>query len=419
MDSTNFQVEKLFSTIKLKQLLLDSVLEMTNAINANFSRTQLLKIYEFIVRSQLNIGSLVLFTEDSGWHCDLIYGVDQNFLSEEINIQKEILEKISKDVYVIEKNDSVLSQKMLKFDRIIPIYHKNKALAVAIVGNINQDDSEAKMDIITYIQTLTNIIIVAMENKNLARAQIKREGMKKELELAAQMQAMLFPSLLLQNKNIEMNATYLPHQDIGGDYYDYIFLNENEFIVCIADVSGKGMAAALLMSNFQASFHALLNYTTSLTELVLKLNSTVNENAKNEKFITFFICKFNLLRNELVYINAGHNPPVLFTEGQVHLLDEGTTGLGMFEALPFINEQTIQISKGSLLCLYTDGIVEQVNDSGTEFGIERLSDYIKKNAGNNEKLVGLHDKLITYITAFKQSQSFSDDITLFSCRMRV
>jgi sigma-B regulation protein RsbU (phosphoserine phosphatase) len=316
---------------------------------------------------------------------------------------------------VISKIKPLLSEVLDVFDIVIPVYHKDKPLGMVLVGGFLGIGPENETDIITYIQTLTNIIIVAIENKNMAREGIKREGMKKELELAAQMQAMLFPSLLLKNENVEMNATYLPHQDIGGDYYDYIPINENEFIVCIADVSGKGMAAALLMSNFQASFHALLNYTTSLKTLIQQLNTIINENAKNEKFITFFICKFNMKEKEIHYINAGHNPPVLFSSGEILLLEEGTTGLGMFETLPFINEKIIKIEKESVLCLYTDGLVEQDNDADTEFGIERLSDFIRKNAGV-EKLGMLHDGLISYITAFKQNKPFLDDITLFTCR---
>lgn len=420
MDVNSRQVQvhldKLNATIRLKQLLLDSVLEMTMAINSNFPTDHLFKIYEFILRSQLNIGKMALFSLDTEWQCKLIYGVDQDFLSDGFDIQKEILNKISKDIAVIDKNSSSFSEALNGFDVIIPVFHKERALAFVMIGGFNIEKYDVEQDIIFYIQTITNIIIVAIENKKLARDRIKREGMKKELELAAQMQSMLFPTSLLQNKEMDMKATYLPHQDIGGDYYDYILLNENEFIMCIADVSGKGMAAALLMANFQASLHALLNYNTHLPDLLKQLNTNVNENAKNEKFVTFFICKFNLLTNEITYINAGHNPPVLYYDNKVILLDEGTTGLGMFEELPFIHEKKIKIKKGSLLCLYTDGIVEQENDSEIPFGIERLSDFVIKNA-NMTSRSEFHEKLINYIIAFKQNQSFSDDITLFSCRM--
>ncbi len=408
--------EKLNATIRLKQLLLDSVLEMTIAINSNFPIDHLFKIYEFILHNQLNIGKMALFSYDTEWQCKLIYGVDQEFLSYGFDIEKEIINKVSKDILTIDKNSPVFSETLKNFDTIIPVFHKDKALGFALVGGYSSEKHDVEQDIILYIQTITNILIVAIENKKLTHDRIQREGMKKELELAAHMQTMLFPSSLLQNKDMEMKATYLPHQDIGGDYYDYISLNENEFIMCIGDVSGKGMAAALLMSNFQASFHALLNYTTHLPDLVKQLNKNVNENAKNEKFITFFICKFNLLEQEITYINAGHNPPTLCYDNKVALLEEGTTGLGMFDELPFINEKKIKINKGCLLCLYTDGIVEQENDSEIAFGTERLSDFIIKNA-KIESISEFHEKLINYLIAFKQNQSFSDDITLFSCRM--
>lgn len=417
MSSNQSDIEKLHDTVRLKQLLLDSVLEMTIAINSNFPTEQLLKIYEFILRSQLDIGKMALFSFDNEWQCKIIYGVDPDFLTYGFDVEKELVKKVSNDVLIIDKTASTFSENIKKFDIIIPVFHKDEALAFALIGGHWAETYQADNDLIQYIQTITNIIIVAIENKQLARDRIQREGMKKELELAAQMQAMLFPTHLLHTPDIEMKATYLPHQDIGGDYYDYISINENEFIMCIADVSGKGMAAALLMSNFQASLHALLSYTTHLPDLVSQLNDKVNENAKNEKFITFFICKINHKELEITYINAGHNPPVLVQDNKITLLEDGSTGLGMFDKLPFLNEKKIKYKKGSILSLYTDGIVEQENDQGLALETERLSDFILKNGKYSESMNSLHEKLISYIVAYKQSQPFSDDITLFSCRL--
>ena len=111
----------------------------------------------------------------------------------------------------------------------------------------------------SFIQTITNLIVVAIENNKMAVEQLKQAAMKKELELAAQMQSLLFPPSLPSNESYEIHATYLPHQEVGGDYYDYIPLSDHEFAICMADVSGKGIAAALLMANFQANLHALIH----------------------------------------------------------------------------------------------------------------------------------------------------------------
>ena len=189
----------------------------------------------------------------------------------------------------------------------------------------------------------------------MAVEQLKQAAMKKELELAAQMQNLLFPHSLPSNERYEIHATYLPHQEVGGDYYDYIPLNEHEFAICMADVSGKGIPAALLMANFQANLHALIAHTRSLSELAHQLNAKVYASAKGEKFITFFIGIYNVKTQELQYFNAGHNPPLL-VHSTVIYRTEGCTGLGMFEQLPFVNVGKLLIPDKALLVCYTTAL---------------------------------------------------------------
>src|SRR5690606_1346513 len=126
-------------------------------------------------------------------------------------------------------------------------------------------------------------------------------------------------------------ASYFPHQTVGGDYYDYVRLPEDKFLVCIADVSGKGIPAALLMSNFQASLQALVRQTTDLDYIIRELNFLVKQNSGGERFITFFAAIYDLKKRRLTYINAGHNPPLLISGGKILLLEQGTTVLGAFD----------------------------------------------------------------------------------------
>jgi len=162
-----------------------------------------------------------------------------------------------------------------------------------------------------FVQTLSNIIVVAIENIRLFNESLRQEALKKELELASKMQSMLIPrkETLPRNEKLHLTAFYHPHFDVGGDYYDCIILNKDEVGFCIADVSGKGISAALLMSNFQANLRALFTHEISLPALVERLNERVISSANGEKFITLFIAKFNYRTNDLVYINAGHNAP--------------------------------------------------------------------------------------------------------------
>ena len=119
---------------------------------------------------------------------------------------------------------------------------------------------------VSFIQTLTNIVVMAIENKRMAREQIKQERLKKELEVASEMQKLLFPSDLPSNKRMDISARYIPRHEVGGDYYDFIPLGEDEYIICIADVSGKGISAAMLMANFQATIRTL--FATSVSNSI-------------------------------------------------------------------------------------------------------------------------------------------------------
>src|SRR5690554_3035090 len=136
---------------------------------------------------------------------------------------------------------------------------------------------------------------------------ISQERINKELEVASEMQKLLFPDNLPSGKRLDLAATYTARHEVGGDYYDFIPINENEFIICIADVSGKGISAAMLMANFQATIRTLLSFKKyDLEYLIRELNDKVMKAAKGEKFITFFIGHSNTNSRLLKYINAGH-----------------------------------------------------------------------------------------------------------------
>lgn len=398
---------KKFSELQLKQLQLNSLLQITEAINQNFSKAQLVSIYEFVVRTQLKIDKLLLFTFDEDWQVALSYGLPENYdttaLKEKIKTAP-VIKELSKDY---------------SFEGILPVYHKSRPLAFTFIGKVKNQEINYKDDILPFVQTITNLVIVALENKKLARENIKQAGIKKEMALAAQMQSMLFPEKLPHFDNVDMTALYLPHQEVGGDYYDYIRVNESEFIMCMADVSGKGVPAALLMSNFQATLHALSKNCKSLKELVQQLNESVTRSAKGEKFITLFICKFNTQNHQFEYINAGHNPPILFGKDGLTLLEEGSVGLGMFDELPFLSSGLLTAEPDSeyLLTCYTDGIVELENKSGDHYGMERLKEFVLRNA-NVPSMSVFKKRLLLELNEFREEKAFIDDVTLLACRCR-
>ncbi|MCG8700066.1 MAG: serine/threonine-protein phosphatase, partial [Bacteroidales bacterium] len=169
-----------------------------------------------------------------------------------------------------------------------------------------------------------------------------------------------------QNERVHISAFYHPHLEVGGDYYDYLQLGKDEFGFCIADVSGKGMSAALLMSNFQANLRAMFTREISLDALIEKLNERVLHAANGEKFITLFVGKFNFKTRELLYINAGHNQPMLYliNSDETILLDKGCVGMGMLDEIPLIKKGSITLEQPAKLLCYTDGLVELMDGKG-------------------------------------------------------
>lgn len=396
------------SALKLKNLKLNSLLEITNAINNNFSKKQLLKIFEFVLRSQLSIGKLAFYNYDEEWSCVLRYGIKDTY--DMVDVESELLQYSE----ILEIEDG--SEKLFKeFDVVIPVLHKSNPLAYLLIGDIKEDLIEnTQTKHIPFIQTLANIITVAIENKKLAKNTLKQAAVKRELELASEMQSMLFPNVLPKDDKIEISAFYQPHQQIGGDYYDYIKLNNNEIGLCMADVSGKGVSAALLMSNFQANLRALFQHATSLTELVQELNAKVNANAKGEKFITLFVAKYNFVTRVMHYVNAGQNPPILLSQNTTSYLTTGCPGLGMLEELPGVREGILNVPKNAILFCYTDGVTELENDQGKEFGLSKLELILLEH--QTSPMEELNSNLMQTLKKHKGPMPYIDDIALFSCR---
>jgi sigma-B regulation protein RsbU (phosphoserine phosphatase) len=319
-----------------------------------------------------------------------------------------------KEITVIESSHSKL---LAEFDVIIPVFHKEKALAYLLLSGIKNtetDTTENKADR-SFVQTLTNIIVVAIENKRMAKQSIVQERIKKELEVASEMQKLLFPSDLPSNRRMDISAKYTPRHEVGGDYYDFIPLGDDEYIICIADVSGKGIGAAMLMANFQATIRTLFNYQRFEMEFLMEeLNKKVMKSAKGEKFITFFIAHYNATSRELKYVNAGHNHPFITNGRKVEMLSEGCIGLGMLDELPFIHIGKKILKPNTTIVLYTDGIVELENDKEEYFGTEKLVKLV--HSYYPLKMEDMNNLIFSKLDEWRGDLNLVDDTAIFSCR---
>ena len=393
-------------TLKFK---LNSLLEITRAINDNQPVGVLLENYVDILCNKLNIGKVIMFKHNEGWECILSAGVSEDVVD---NIKVEELLSYSEITFITSEKEILPD-----FDIVIPVYNNYNPVAYVLIGDI-EEEMEGISPVIKhlhFIQTISNIIVVAIENIRLFQESLLQEALRKELELASQMQNMLIPSHqdLPRNKHLVMNAFYKPHYEVGGDYYDCIELGDNKLGFCVADVSGKGMAAALLMSNFQATLRALFTSEISMESLLQKLNKRVYDSAQGEKFITMFIARYDYETHQLEYANAGHTPAIVYRidSKKVKLLESACLAMGMLERLPFLSVKKLTIMEHNLMLSYTDGLVELLSDTG-EGGVKSAFHVLESAIQHTPNIDNVINEVIDTQNLNGNNHDIFDDITL-------
>jgi phosphoserine phosphatase RsbU/P len=397
--------------LKLSRFKLDSLLDITLSINANLPTEVLLSKYESILRNNLGIGKILIFKRSAQWECLLNGGFPKKF--ESLDVESRLL-GFNEITYVSSEMG------FEGVDIIVPVYNNNVHLAFLLIGDI-EEEGEGMSPVIkhlNFIQTISSIIIVAVENIRLHKESLRQEAIKKELELAARMQKMLIPDNrhMPHDESLVVNGFYYPHYEVGGDYYDCIRLSDTKTALCIADVSGKGMSAAILMSNFQATLRALLTADIDLEFLVNKLNSVIVSNAAGEKFITFFIARYNIKSKVLEYINAAHNPPVIYNvaTGEVNHISSSCVGIGMLDDIPSVNKTEIKIHGHNKLVCYTDGLSELKGDDGKDLGTREIIRHI-----SNREPVELNiRKMIKFLGIPDTNPWLFDDVSIIAADLR-
>jgi len=394
-----------------RQAELNNLLEITQAINKNIPETVLIEMLELIIKNSLKVEKfMLLLKQDGHFECVSNFG-GSSYTEQDFEAIIKQVENYWQSVELSGHEDPLLN----KYDYFIPVHHNNSPQAYVFLGELELEQKTLLKTKISYIQTLINVIIVAFENKKLFKERIQKERLQRELELAGEVQNMLIPNLP-KSEGLDIDAIYRPHQNVGGDFFDLIALNEQEFVWCIADVSGKGISAALIMANFQASLRALVSTGICLKALVQKLNTLVFRNTEGERFLTLFLGKFNKETREITYINAGHNAPLLVQNNKVEALEKGTIVIGAIEELPFVQEGNLQIEKGAILFNYTDGIVEHDGDEDKAISEEQLKEFLYKY--QDLELAELHKKLIVCIDQRRCQEAATDDITMLSFRFK-
>lgn len=392
-----------------RQAELNALLEVTLAINKNSAASVLFEMLEVVLKVNLNVGKMRLVIKDEHqFACVSRFGGTYESSKTLQQICKEL--ELTKTIISLSNHaDEILCE----YDFFVPVRHKRNTLAFVLIGDFHTKPELVSHEL-NFIQTLINIIIVALENKKLFKERVHRERYQRDMELASEVQSMLVPLQLPKSERFEIAATYLPHENIGGDYFDFIRLNEHEFFWCIADVSGKGISAALLMANLQASLRAWASVESSMEKIITKLNEIVTYNTHGERFITLFLGRYNELTREMEFVNAGHNSPILITDDGFRFLQEGTTLLGSFDSLPFVNTGNLILPPNALIFNYTDGLIESP-DEDVFISEEELVHYLQLH--RHVPVEVINKNILTDIQSSRMAKMSSDDITLLTIKI--
>ncbi len=408
--SSSHKVNELSRLKKLNRLYekkMEVILQLSDCVNKNYTSEAIVEILHYGLKSVLNIKNIAFIAKNEDWELLLNYGFRFNLDS--ISIENDLKQ------YSFSQTIQTTNKELNKYEYVIPVFHKEENLGFLLIQGIAQEFIDCSVgQKFGYIISIVNLTIIALENKKLFRKIKSDRKIQEEIELAAEVQQKLIPSEFPQNSFYEFYGKYIPFDTVGGDYYDLIKLDNDNIAFCICDVSGKGISAGMLMSNFQASLRTLLSRKLSLKDLVVALNAKFLRITKQDRYISMFIGVYNLKSRKLEFVNAGHNPPVLKNKDNLLLLESGTTILGILDELPFIESETIYIENDALLVMYTDGFSEIKNEKGIEFGVENIQKNILEN--NNKTLEFITNDLMIKLHYYRGTNKIFDDISLLCAK---
>lgn len=344
---------------------------------------------------------------------------NKNFVNQKIEVSQSIIDMAVDKHSAILASDTMADPRFKAKESVIklnihsamcvPLWNNKDIIGIIYADRISLLEQFSDDDL-KLLTLLSNLAAIKIENAKLTEHSIEMEKMEKELALASQIQKDFLPKGNPESELFEIEGSNIPCHQVGGDYYDFIQIDPNHLGISIADVSGKGVSASLLMASLRAALHSEVHQQYNIEQMAVKLNNFVHSSSALNRFITFFYCELNRENGELKYINAGHNPPlVLEKKGNIQRLESCGMCLGMFPSVTY-DVKTVTLAPGDITLLFTDGITESRNTKNEEFNEERLIKLCKKNSklSAQKLLEKIHKEVGTFTSGVDQM----DDMTL-------
>jgi len=333
--------------------------------------------------------------------------VSRNVLEEVVMRGKSVLTsdaqqdpRFASGTVVLQGVRSVLSVPLGVEEKVFGIIYADSPIAE---GRFTEDHLKV-------LTTLASVAAIRVENARLVEARVDQQRLERELELASEIQQRFQPTAPPTVPGYELQGISFPCYEIGGDYYDFIQRDDGRLVVALGDVSGKGTAAALLMSSLHAAIHAQASSHDSLVDTICAVNRYLADNIPANRFVTLFCAELDPDSGALSFLNAGHNPPlIIHSAGTVEQLASGGLPLGI-KADADYREGRTQLQHGDVLVIYSDGVTEATSPTGEEFGPTRLYEVVSRNI--DASAAGIRDRIESALTKFAQGTRAADDITL-------
>jgi len=396
---------------------LNTLFDIGKELNLTLDKDKILKLLSYALMGQVTVNSFIItLKENNDFEKSLVKGAQ--FTQQKGTLCEDLCKKCS---FI---NTPYLRDDKTEFDNylsdvgvsvVVPMQVQNETRGYIFLGEKVTKQAYSESDL-EFLQTLGNVAIISLENARLFEETLEKQKLEEEMAMASNIQMRLLPKIMPEIPGLEIHGLNVPSKHVGGDYFDIIKINDKNIGVCVADVSGKGMPASLLMSNLQASLHSLVRENYPLDKLVGRINNVIYNNTDPEKYITFFYGLINLENMNFQYVNAGHNPPyILHADKSIEELSTGGIILGMMPDMPY-EIGSCQLLKGDFLIMFTDGVTEAMTPDEEEFEEKRVIEFIKK-ISNHNSVEQINQDLIKELDDFSAGTPQGDDITILSLRI--
>lgn len=398
---------------------LNTLFDLSQEFNATIDRDRLVRLFTFALMGQLLVSKHLFVmrrTGDKTLETD-VHVVGSKGLGSE-NLEPELIKALCSldDLLILDDDkeegadDTWDGLRRRSLHLALPLKQHGETCGALCLGKKRTGQPYSPGDV-EFLSALGNLALVSIQNSFLVEEQIEKQRLEEEMRLARSIQERLLPQKIPSVDGYELAAVAVASRFVGGDYYDLLELEGDRVLLAIADVTGKGVPASLLMANLQASLHVMLPMDVSIEEAVVHINRVICENTDYDKFITFFVTILDRSTGKMDYVNAGHNPPTIVrADGSLETLEIGGLLLGVMKNLGYEKGVT-RLRRGDVLTMFTDGVTEAMSTDGVEYGEERLEALLvdRRTDPADEILQAIRDDVASFTSGVS---TLSDDLTL-------